>query len=79
MLRKRTPLERRYQSAAWINSLRSNIHTAANYGESRFRSQTIAVCLVLTGLIHSLASFVNGAGSSQRVSCTSHRVPISCP
>jgi hypothetical protein len=51
-----------------VGSVRLSLKTAAHYGQSRFRSVTIAVCFILTGQMHAIASFTSAGGSNKRLS-----------
>ena len=76
MLRHRSRIERilprRY--AALFSALRQSMCDTSHYGQSRFRSVTIAVCFILTGQMHVIAS-VSSSGGAEK--CFSYDPAIS--
>jgi hypothetical protein len=55
-----------------ISNLRQSLCDSSHYGQSRFRSVTIAVCFILAGQMHAIASFTSAGGANKRLSCTLH-------
>eukprot|EP00966_Prymnesium_polylepis_P049123 1136693-Prymnesium_polylepis.3 len=75
VLRKQSLLERSlpqgWMMQGWISTFRKTIHDASHYGQSRFRSQSIAVMLIITGQMHAIASFTStgyAEGEEKRLS-----------
>jgi len=54
--------------AKWVGATRQSLHDASHYGQSRFRSQLIAICFILTGQMHAIAAFTSAGGAGKRVS-----------
>ena len=57
------------QLGKMISNLRQSLCDSSHYGQSRFRSVTIAVCFILAGQMHAIASFTSAGGSNKRLSC----------
>ena len=54
--------------AKGVAAIRQSLHDASHYGQSRFRSQLIAICFILTGQMHAIAAFTSSGGEGRRVS-----------
>ena len=72
MLRQDSVLERVLpkgsQAARWVQQFRQSLCDASHYGQPRFRSVAIAVCFILTGQMHAIATLTSSAEKDKRLS-----------